>query len=295
MEEVTPLPRQALRAIPLGLLSTMWTRFFCCGLLLGAQACDSCGGARRQPTPIGASEVAPEASTVVTGRVRLADGTSLPRYTLDEMERKVLTQAPRGEWPSSCTPPKLSDREPVKLTPDGFLQGVVVAASDFKGAKPRPPRVHEVRIEDCRLSPSLVVALKGDTLRIRNTVDFPFMPSLAYDEIARTLMPGQHFETELGARPVDALRCGYTAPCGRTDVLTVLHPLYAITDEDGRFRIEDFPADQVVKLHAWHPLFQESELSVELQRGQTREVELVLTPVVRPTDAGVADAGHAAE
>ena len=61
------------------------------------------------------------------------------------------------------------------------------------------------------------------------------------------------------------------------------HPLHAVTDQDGRFRIDDVPRDVKLLVHAWHPLFREAELSLVLARGEERNVELVLAPALAPT------------
>ena len=51
---------------------------------------------------------------------------------------------------------------------------------------------------------------------------------------------------------------------------------------EGEFRIEDFPADQTVRIYAWHPLFFETFLNVRVERGEEKRVELVLTPKPPP-------------
>lgn len=252
----------------------------CLAMLAG---CDGCGTRAPQAKPTvppadPEPPPTPPTPTVVTGVVRLAEGASLPAYTHEEMEREVLQHTKRGAWPEACTPPKQADYQPVSLGPDGGLVGVMVAASNFTGATPRPPKTHEVVIHDCRLRPSLVVAMKGDHLIIKNEVDFPFMPTFGKTSIARTLMPGQRFDHPLSQGGVTSVLCGITAPCGRADVVTVFHPVYAVTDDKGRFSIPDFPADQTVELNAWHPLFAEAKLEVRIGQGETKQVELVLTP-----------------
>lgn len=244
-------------------------------------------------SPTSAPTGAPDATKlggVVKGVVRLAEGATLPSYAQKDMERGILQHTKRGEWPKSCTPPKEADKQPVKLTGDGLLAGVMVAGSNFKGAKPRPPKTFEVAIRDCRLDPALVVAMKGDRIVIKNEVDFPFMPTTGTEKVARTLMPGQQFDVPLDRGGLQAILCGFTAPCGRTDVIAVYHPVFAVTDEQGRFSLPDFPTDQKVQLNAWHPLFAEAHIEVQVGQGETKEVVLTLTPAdASPkVDAGVA-------
>lgn len=258
-------------------------------------ACDACGnhdseggvaeGSSEQSKPTPAAK-----GGTVRGVVRLAPGQTLPAYPQQDLERAVLQHTKRGKWPDSCTPPKDADSQPVKLTPEGFLSGVMVAASEFEGAKPRPPRAFEVVIRDCRLEPTLVVAMKGDSLVIKNEVDFPFMPTFGRTQVARTLMPGQQFDFPLDRGGLQPVLCGFTAPCGRTDVITVYHPVFGVTGADGRFSIEDFPTDQTVKLNAWHPLFAETHIEIVVGQGEDKEVELILSPVSQG-DSAAGDTG----
>jgi hypothetical protein len=210
--------------------------------------------------------------------VRLAEGFVLPSYAPEAMEKKVLDQLGRAALPDSCTPPKIADRQPVRLSDDGSLSGVMLAASKFSRQQSRPPMTHEVSIRDCRLRPSLVVAMKGDRLRVRNEVDYAFMPGLGDEPMVRTLSAGQTYDVDLTTPGVSALSCGFTAPCGRTDVIVMQHPYYAVTDQTGRFRFESFPTGEPVTVSAWHPLFQESRIELQLEPGEQKQIELVLTP-----------------
>jgi hypothetical protein len=190
------------------------------------------------------------------------------------MERKVLDHTKRAEWPAECTPPKILDSVPMRAAPDGALSGVVVAVSDFKRAPKRAPRTHDAVIRDCRLTPSTIVAMKGDKLRVTTEVKYPFMPAYGPPDAVRTLMPGQTYEVELTTPGASPLTCGFTAPCGRTDVVVLLHPLAAVTDEQGHFRIDSFPAGERVTVTAWHPLLAESDTQVELSPGEAKSIEL---------------------
>jgi hypothetical protein len=231
-------------------------------------------------TPARAPAVAP---TVVEGSVRLAEGYGVPSYVPESMEKKVLDHVSRAALPEVCTPPKTADRQPVKLSSDGLLSGVMLAASGFSSQFSRPPTVHEVVIRDCRLEPALVVAMKGDTLRVRNDVDYPFMPTLDQYPVARTLTRGQTYEVALDKPGVLPLLCGFTAPCGRADVVVMLHPFYTVTDASGSFRFPAFPDGESVTLSAWHPLFRETKQEVKVERGEHKRLEITLTPLAPAT------------
>jgi hypothetical protein len=254
--------------------------------LLGATGCGkkTQGGSAPAPAASGPSAAVPKAAqtAVIEGVVRLAEGAELPSYPKDTMERTVLAHVHDAPLPESCSPPKTTDRQPVQLTPDGLLAGVMVVATGFSKQPQRPPMVHEVAIEDCRLTPSLVVAMKGDTLRVRNTVNYPFMPTYRERGMARTLSPGQTYDVTLDKPGVQPLLCGFTAPCGRTDVIVLLHPLYAKTDANGKFKIEGLPPGENLMINVWHPLFQDSRQSVQLASGEHKSLEFVLAPRAVP-------------
>jgi hypothetical protein len=248
-------------------------------LVLAASGCDSCrakpkfGSAGPSKAP-----AAPEPATL-TGSVKLAPGFELPAYSAEDMERKVLQHIHGGTFPETCTPPKLSDRTPVVQGPDGKLIGVMVAASQFSNSAPRGPKVFDIVIKDCRLTPRLVVGQMGDLINLKNDVQFPFMPTYGANAYNETLVPGQSKALRLDKAGVDNVMCGFTAPCGRTEVVVLRHPVSAVTGDTGLFKIEDFPADETVQVNAWHPLFQDATISVKVGKGETKNVEFVLTPL----------------
>jgi hypothetical protein len=251
-----------------------------CSLSSVALGCGDCGGKRSAPATSGASKGKKlQEKAVLEGVVRLAPGATLPAYTPEQMEKKLLKKLQPEAPPAICTPPKVSDRQPVQLTADGLLSGVMLAPSNFTHQPTRPPLVHEITIEDCRLKPQLVVAMKGDSLRVRSTVNYAFMPNFNEGPAVRTLLPGQTYDVNLDEPGVRPLLCGFTASCGRTDVIVMLHPLYTTTDSSGKFRFDDFPAGETVTLSAWHPLFQEAKLELHLEPGEHKQVELVIQPV----------------
>lgn len=252
-------------------------------LCMAPAACD-CGSRERsgETTETTPQQAAPPKPAVLVGRVKLAPGAPLPSYRLQDMERRVLDHTLRGAWPESCTPPKDADRQPVKLTSDGSLAGVMLAASEFSQPRRRPVKTHEVTIRDCRLTPALVVAMQGDRLRIKTGNSFPFMPAYGPATKVETLIPGQTRDYDLKDLRVLPVLCGFTAPCGRTDVVVLSHAVSAITDASGKFRIDDFPPSETITINAWHPLFEESHVDLRVEPGETREVELVLTPRVIP-------------
>ena len=224
----------------------------------------------------------------LTGSVKLAPGYELPKYLAADMERRVLQHIQGGALPEACTPPKLSDRTPVLQGPDGKLIGVMVAASEFSQKITRPMKVHDLVIKDCRLTPRLVVGQVGDMLNLKSEVQFPFMPTYGPNAYNETLVAGQSKAIRMDKPGVDNVLCGFTAPCGRADIVVLHHPIYAVTDDNGRFEIDEFPSDETVRVNAWHPLFKDVSLSVKVGRGETKDVEFVITPLPQAQEAPAA-------
>jgi hypothetical protein len=246
------------------------------GLSLSCIACN-----KKKPEGAEASS-APKAEpkpSVLIGSVRMEPGRELPSYTPDQMERTVLAHTRGGTFPEVCTPPRLQDRQPVQLTADGKLIGVMLAASEFSQSSGPPPHtVHQLSIRDCRLTPRLVSARIGDSLHIVNETNYPLLPGFPSEPYNETLIQGQARDVNLDVGGVKTVSCGFSSPCGRTDVVVVAHAFHAVTNDKGEFRIENFPADQTVRINAWHPLFFETFVNVRVERGEEKRVELVLTP-----------------
>ena len=253
--------------------------------LSGLTGCGSCAGTSVADAGADHANVPQAASSlgVVEGVVRLADAASLPHYTPEQLGRR----AGQPSLPDACSPPLESDREPVQRTAEGLLAGVMVAATGDADAferalPPRAPAVQEVHLNDCRLTPRLLVAVRGDTLRVVNDGAYPFLPTLGDTPFLRALTQGQHQDFALDRGGVRSLGCAFAAPCGRTEIVVVYHPVFAVTDDTGHFRIDNVPPGQGVGLHAWHPLFDEARTSVDVVAGQTAHVELVLRPLPPP-------------
>jgi len=242
------------------------------------------------PTAPAVAEVPTPGVGIIEGTIRLAEATELPETPPRMMYVQVLQQSEPLPLPPECTPAKQADRRPVTLGAGNGLGSVFVAASDFKTAVSRAPKVHDLTIVDCRLTPMVIGAMRGDTLRIKSETDYPFMPQVGSVSFFETMIKGQERTHTLEALGPQSVMCGFTAPCGRSDVITVAHPLFAVTDQAGRFRIEGVPANQTMNLNAWHPLFRATTHSVTVAPGETKQVDFVLTPEPQYTPTGQAEA-----
>lgn len=220
-------------------------------------------------------------AATLTGRILLADGAALPAYAPHDLIRTPLHTSAPGRVPDECAHANQAARRPVALGPDRTLSGVVVAAADFTRLGERKPVTHTVVIDACRLAPPTVAAMGGDTLRVENRDAFVFEPMLGPAFKATPLRPGHPVEVTLGAGSVDSILCPPSAPCGRTDVVAFHHPAVAVSDAHGAFRISPFPAGEMVRVSAWHPLFELEETFVWIDAGKTSHVDLVLRPKPR--------------
>lgn len=254
--------------------------------------CDGCGHAAVEP---GGETPRPEGSSsstaIIEGVIRLAPESATPAYP----ENPMVPPAGRPEPPDTCADPQQRDRSPLQPTADRALNGVLVALHDFSTVPPVEPVTREMTITDCRLSPRLVVATRGDTLRLTNETEYPFLPDFGTG-VMQALLHGTAREVELGQGGVRTLQCGFAAPCGRAEIVTMYHSLHAVSDEAGRFRITGVPAGEELRISAWHPLVQEASETLTLRGGETRTVEIVVSAAeitapapVEPTDGPAED------
>ena len=219
----------------------------------------------------------PGATASLLGEVRLAPGARLPEYASVDLARRPLRMHSPPTPPSECDAANQRARTPVQRSDSGGLSGIAVGASDFTRTPHRKPREHRVVIEHCQLQPTLVAATSGDTLTIENRDDYAFEPLVGPSYAATPLAP--HARVKRSLEPgIDAIQCSLGAPCGRSDLLVFMHPVHAVTDALGNFRVDNLPAQELVRITAWHPLFEPSELFVWLEPGEQRHVVLDLQP-----------------
>jgi len=252
-------------------------------LVLLLAGCDGCGSAQEPSSDVEESSGGTEGDGpgVIVGVVRLAEGAETPQYP----ENPMVPPPGRPDPPDTCPPAQQTDRAPLQPGTERGLGGVLVALHDFSTIPEHEPVIHEMTITDCRLTPRLLVATRGDTLRLTNETDYPFLPNFGSGGIMQAILHERSRNTELDQGGIRTLQCGFAAPCGRAEIVTLYHPLHSVTEPTGRFRIEDVPAGEEVRVSAWHPLVQEASETVTLRPGETREIELVVEPaeITAPT------------
>ncbi len=253
-------------------------RVWLVGVLFVALACEGrdCAAAERElglrSFPVG----------VVSGRVRLAPDALVPEYPDGQLAVAPLTpRATPAGLPAECEEQNRRARRPVGLGAERGLSGIVVTASDFARHRPRDPALHRVRIERCRLEPVTVTMMARDRLLLENHDAYPFAPLYGPAYSAKPLLRGERLFVPTYPASIEPLACSSDAPCGRTDIVVLQHPVHAVTDADGRFRIEGFPAAEQVTITALHPLFEESSTAVWVEPHQRRDIDIVVTPKPR--------------
>lgn len=236
--------------------------------------------------PPGESSGRSMAMGTVEGIVRLAPGTSLPSYPQNPM----VSVGASASLPDECPRPNDDDARPVTVGASGGLTNLVIVATGDRERWPdrAPPQTRPLRIERCRLTPRTLVAQRGDTVHLENETMFPFFPDLGTG-FSRALLSTDPLDLVLDQGGVRTISCGFSNACGRTEVVTLYHPVFAVSDAEGRFRMTNVPADQDVRVTAWHPLFQEIGGQVRVSAGGTATLELVITPNAPPVPAPVAE------
>lgn len=224
----------------------------------------------------------PVAVGTVRGRILLAEGAELPRWTREDIDRG----SDRPPLPPECPPARDSDTLPVTGvgTPTSLV-GVMVSATGerepfFRNLGEWAPREHALGIDACRLTPKLVSATVGDTLVVTNHSDVPYLPTAGPSEHFEVVMMGQSRRIPLGRPGVSWVKCGFSMSCARSDLVVIAHPVHAVTGADGRYEMRNVPADMPVQIHAWHPMFRATSAVTRVERNGEVELDLILSPIL---------------
>ena len=196
--------------------------------------------------------------------------------------------------------------QPFDAGEDGAFRHVVVRLEDIDKGKPfgeyQPPRI-EAR--DCRFIPFVNVvrdhhdvvvvnmdpamhdiqAYETSHLGPRVLFNVPLPTSTRYPhEAGLSAHFNKHYEGEPVAqtvrmtkgRQIFTMQCGFHAYM-ESWALVVDHPYYAITDEEGRFRIGDIPPG-TYRVTIWHPYVREShEQAVTIKPNENSTVQVAVT------------------
>lgn len=266
------------------------------GLALVACVAAACGGgdapapapsATEAPPPPSASSAGGLAFGVVEGVVRLADGDETPAYPDSPFDGPTA-----GQLPSECTPAHRSDTRPLVMDDARGLANVAVGAMGDPAHWPASdhPTTRVLHISDCRLQPLTLTGTVGDRVRIETEMTYPFMPDIGAGYL-QAVIPDAPMEVPLIQAGVREVHCGFSAPCGRTQLVVFHNPVHTVTSEGGHFRLENAPADQELTLTAYHPLLADAATATaRVSPGATVHVEIVVHAPPPATEPPATDA-----
>lgn len=211
---------------------------------------------------------------VVRGVVKLAKGAKLP------IAPPVLSHGVKPPSVAPCPPVDLNDQRTIALAKQtSGLSPVHLALTGMRAVPPHAPATHDLFIDACRLRPTLVGAVRGDTLRVTNRSEAAMIPTLPGDKFMRGMLTGESRDAPISTTQVK-VSCGFGSYCGEALVVATTHSLYAVTTSEGFFEIKNVPLDQDLRIHAWAPLFDVSSEPFRLSEDKREAViDLALTPL----------------
>jgi len=147
-----------------------------------------------------------------------------------------------------------------------------------KSPFPTQPVILEQR--DCRFVPRVVALRAGQSLRVVNgdptLLNVNFLPRVN-DEISYNI-PKQGASrdfTFVSERPFPVKQMVH--PWMIAWVAVFNHPFFAVTGEDGTFKLQNVPPGKYI-LEAWHETFGTLQTGVELTPGETKTVDFTFDP-----------------
>jgi len=173
--------------------------------------------------------------------------------------------------------------ETVVVNPNGTLKNVIVSISQGlqPGANfPVPANPVELDQEGCIYKPHVVAMMTGQQLDIRNSD--PFMHNVHF--LANNNPAFNQAQPNKGVLPVNNLKspenfhvkCDVHGWMGAT-IAVFDHPFFAVTGDDGTFKIEDLPPGDY-KIKAWQEQFGEIEQDIKVQQGKPSTIDFSYKP-----------------
>ena len=198
-----------------------------------------------------------------------APGAMMPAATIEG----------RVRLPAPSAPPVMNQRYEVVAHAGVIGTNPPVAIVYLDGDFPAPAAPQSARMEqkDLAFRPQLLPVQVGTRVEFPNLDDtfhniFSYSPTKRFD-LGRYRSGDVPVPSVVFDKPgMVTLRCDIHEHM-RGVILVVATPYFAVTDTDGRFRLEGLPAGSF-KLKAWVDSRTTLELPVVLQEGETRQVSL---------------------
>lgn len=201
---------------------------------------------------------------VVEGTIRLAVGIELePTRVANTTDPEICGEA--------------HTLEDILLSDNRGIQNVIVSVRDapLVAAQPAPLVLDNV---DCRFAPHAAAVTAGSTIEAKNSDAVLHTTHLYGPKEINVSLPvqGAKSSTTLEQAGMYAVKCdvhGWMQAYIRVDG----HPFHAVTDADGRFRIEGLPAGSYV-LDVWHERLGPLEREFQLDASAPTSLEIEYAP-----------------
>jgi plastocyanin len=164
----------------------------------------------------------------------------------------------------------------------GTLANAVVYLADVKAGKAgHLEQPIKLTNKKCQFVPHVLSATVGQTLEIHN--DDPFLHDAhgllgSKTLFNRAILKGQTVRVPLSEMGLVRINCNIRHTWMHAYLFVAEHPYHAVTDADGRFRLDGVPPG-VWSLHVWHELLGSAERQVRLKAGEVQEVQFNLRAV----------------
>ncbi len=156
------------------------------------------------------------------------------------------------------------------------VKNAVVYLENVKSGKPAQPKNIELKQEKCEFHPRIMAVLKGSTLVIENKdpVTHEANGIFNFATIFQLSQPKQNQKDTVVLKDAGLVDVSCNIHGWMKAWIMVLdNPYYAISDNNGSFRIEDIPPGKY-KLKVWHEGFGTKELDVEVKEGSITRLEI---------------------
>jgi len=206
------------------------------------------------------------ATTLSTGRaaaqaeyvtIQVADGGAIGGIVRWSGPIPKIPDLPITKNSDICDPQsrKTRDLERLLIDSGGGVANTVVYLKDIaKGKAMDLPSVRQhLDQKECRYVPHILLVPQGSALQIRSSD--PILHTVHMAGAAANNIPfpfqNQDIAVPMRRNGVVDLKCNAGHVWMNAEVLVVKHPYYAVTDEQGLFKLTDVPAGEY-EIEAWH-------------------------------------------
>ncbi len=144
----------------------------------------------------------------------------------------------------------------------------------------------EVIIDDCAAAPRTIDVTIGQRLEFINRTNALFAPSIEAEPTIAVMAAGK----ATGPIQLYPQKPGYFAlrdllggAFASADLYVLLHPLHAVSDSSGHFRIEGVPVGKLQAFARLPSIRRESAAPVEVRAGETAHIDLTIAYAPEPT------------